>query len=143
MPTAAGMVRVRGADITDEAFVRCRTYNHAWDEFTPIGLERPLYGWRLSLRCVRCATERHDTVDFHGGVMSRRYLWPDGYLTGRGEDKPTRTEFREELFTRLRGQLEASESVGGEVPNNVTVITTKKTAKTTASATKKTTRKRA
>jgi hypothetical protein len=142
---SSAAVRVRGADITDDAFVRCRTYNHAWDEFAPLDLQPPWYGWRLSLRCIRCATERHDNYDFKGQIMGRRYLYPDGYQT-KGDDRPTKQEFREELFVRLRKQLEQHHAVGGEIPDLVEmpdVTSIKSARKATATTTKKTTRKRA
>ena len=99
---------------TEYDFVRCRTYNHAWDEFFPIDMERPWYGWRLSLRCVRCHTERHDIYDYNQQLSQRRYIYPDGYQTPKGEEKPDRAVFREELFSRLREKLEESHSIGEE-----------------------------
>jgi hypothetical protein len=127
MPSRAG---VRGGDVQIEVFVRCRTYNHAWDEFNPIDLESPSYGWRLSLRCIRCSTERHDTIAFGTGQMlSRRYIYPDGYQTPKGEEKPTKEVFREELFTRLRTQLEQAHGLGQDAP--VIPITRKRTSKST------------
>jgi hypothetical protein len=115
-----------------DAFLRCRTYSHSWDEFFPIDLAAPWYGWRLSLRCTRCATERHDNYDFKGRVMSRRYLYPEGYRT-TGEDRPTKEIFREELFTKLRKQLEAHAAVGGSEAEVVSITkATKRTRKTAA-----------
>lgn len=107
-----------GLDIADEAaaFLRCRTYNHAWDEFAPIDLEQPLYGWRLSLRCTRCMTERHDTYDFKGRLMGRRYRYAPGYQTPRGDVKPSKEVFREALFQKMRAKLEEINSVGAEPP---------------------------
>ena len=73
-----------------DVFLRCRTYSHAWDEFTPIDMESPSYGWRLSLRCVRCGTERHDTIAYGTGqVNGRQYIYVEGYQY-IGEDKPTK-----------------------------------------------------
>jgi hypothetical protein len=96
--------------IADEAqaYLRCRTYGHAWDEFAPIDLNPPAYGWRLCLRCTRCMTERYDNVDFKGRVMSRRYVYPERYA----QKGVTRVEFRESLFQALRAKLEASKSIG-------------------------------
>jgi hypothetical protein len=105
-------VRVRGADVEDNAFVRCRSYGHAWDEYYPIDMAAPSFGWRLSLRCMRCATERHDNYDFKGRVMNRRYIYPEGYQTPKGEEKPSKEFFREELFTRLRKQLSEHSALG-------------------------------
>jgi hypothetical protein len=96
----------------DDTYVRCRSYGHAWDEFAPIDLHAPLYGWRLSLRCLRCQTERHDNLDFKGRVMSRRYLYADGYQQ-KGVPKVI---FREALFSKLRAKLEKANQIGGEIP---------------------------
>jgi|SRR5215467_4339190 len=100
----------------DDAYVRCRSYGHAWDEFVPIDLDPPVYGWRLSLRCIRCTMERHDNLAFSGALMARRYIPPTGYSSGRGEEKPTRTEFRQALFDKLRAKLEKSNSIGEQEP---------------------------
>jgi hypothetical protein len=90
-----------GEDITP-AVIRCRTYGHAWDEFSPIDLGPPEFGWRLSLRCTRCLTERHDTIDLNGGVAVRRYIHPEGYSDVLGEEKMTRAEYRQALYSRFR-----------------------------------------
>jgi hypothetical protein len=97
----------------DKAYIRCRSYGHAWDEFSPIDLDPPVYGWRLSLRCVRCTMERHDNLDFKGMLMGRRYIPPDGY---RIKNAPERFEFRAELFAQLRAKLEKSHQVGLDTP---------------------------
>lgn len=97
----------------DEAFLRCRTYSHAWDDFAPVDFYPPTYGWRLSLRCMRCTTERHDIVAYRSGkVMSRRYIYPDGYAQ-KGVPKVV---FREALFSKLRGKLEKANGLGEEEP---------------------------
>jgi hypothetical protein len=121
--------RTRRGNITQDAFVRCRTYNHAWDEFFPIDLEAPWYGWRLSLRCVRCGTERHDNIAFGTGeMMGRRYIYPEDYQL-HGEDKKDRTVFREELFESLRAQLETHNGLGG---NSKKITPIKKASKKSA-----------
>lgn len=91
-----------------EEFLRCRTYSHAWDQFYPDDLYPPVYGWRLSLRCTRCTTERHDLIDFKGRVMGRRYIYPPGYMQ-KGTPK---VMFREALFTKLKAKLEAANAIG-------------------------------
>ena len=103
----------RIATSLDDAFIKCRNYLHAWDEFYPIDLDPPMYGYRLSLRCIRCGTERHDNIDFKGRVMGRRYLYPEGYQQ-RGVPK---VEFREALFNRLRAKLEEANQVGTTPPD--------------------------
>lgn len=77
--------------------VRCRTYGHAWEEvdvpFTvPIGSQR-VWQYRLSLRCIRCTTVRHDVIDAYGDVAGRWYDYPEGYGWAI-DDLPTRSEFR-------------------------------------------------
>lgn len=100
-------------DRVDPNVVRCHSYGHSWDEFVPVDLYPPTYGWRLSLRCLRCTTERHDTIAFNTGkVMGRRYIYPDGY-SQKGVPK---TVFREALFSRLRAKLEKANQIGEEVP---------------------------
>jgi hypothetical protein len=71
-----------------------------------------VYGWRLSLRCTRCTTERHDNYDFKGKLMGRRYIYPDGYQQ-KGVPKVV---FREALFSKLRAKLERANQIGGQVP---------------------------
>jgi hypothetical protein len=56
--------------------------------------------------------------------MGRRYLYPEGYQT-KGEDRPTKQMFREELFVRLREELDLHHAVAAG--SNVTPI--KKTAR--------------
>jgi hypothetical protein len=85
----------------DAAMVRCRTYGHGWDEWTPVGMRKPPWGFRLSLRCVRCGTERHDIIDANGDVSSRKYYYPDGYKMTRDE-RPTRPQFRLLLLKEQR-----------------------------------------
>lgn len=96
----------------DDTFVKCRSYGHGWDEFAPVDMDRPVYGWRLSLRCVRCATERHDNIDFKGQVMGRYYRYPDGYQQ-KGVPKVV---FREALFSKLRARLEKANQIGEDIP---------------------------
>jgi hypothetical protein len=98
----------------DEAMLRCRTYGHAWDEFYPDNLGVPMFGWRLSLRCVRCTAERHDTIDHIGQVGARRYIYPEDYQLGRDE-LPTRTELRTLLFAKVKAKLSAAEAINDEI----------------------------
>jgi hypothetical protein len=98
----------------DQAMLRCRTYGHAWDEFYPDNLGVPLYGWRLSLRCVRCTAERHDLIDHIGQVGQRRYIYPDDYSLGRDET-PTREEMRLSLFQSVRDKLAKAQAINDEI----------------------------
>lgn len=83
------------------SMMRCRTYGHAWDEFTPIDLP-PKAGWQLSLRCIRCTTERHDVIDLVGNLSERRYVYPDGYRDATADHRLSRQEYRQALYERIR-----------------------------------------
>lgn len=71
--------------------LRCRTFGHAWEEFVPVGMRRPSFGWRFSLLCTSCSTERHELVDTHGGIAQREYRYPEGYGL---DHRPDRAEAR-------------------------------------------------
>ena len=109
--------RRKGGEHADD-FLACRTYSHAWDRFSPIGMDAPHYGWRLSLRCLRCTSERHDVISYRTGVVeTRRYIYAEGYeMQGVGEDKPTKEQFREELFVMLRGELKRTHALASDEP---------------------------
>jgi hypothetical protein len=137
------MPRRRTSDT--DAYLRCRTYGHAWDEFAPIEMESPWYGWRLSLRCIRCSTERHDNIAYTTGfVMGRHYIYPDDYqMVGLKDERPGKEVFREELFTKLRAQLVSSNALGAtdeeewvETEEGATITPIKKATKKTAVAKK-------
>jgi hypothetical protein len=56
-------------------------------------------------RCVRCTTERHDehnpvTLE----IVTRKYVWPDGYRTPRGEEAPSKLAWKGTYF-RLIGAI--------------------------------------
>lgn len=86
-------------DLNDE-FVKCRSWGHEWDSFTPLG-RRASWGWLLSLRCARCSCERHDTIDATGAVSAREYVYPEGYSLVK-DDRPSSEELRLEVLRRLR-----------------------------------------
>jgi hypothetical protein len=111
----------------DPTYLKCRSYGHAWDEFNPIDLDAPVYGWRLSLRCLRCHTERHDNLDYKGMLMARRYIYADGYSIKHAPERPV---FREALFVSLRAKLEKTHQVGSDLP--VPAKKTRKKASTQA-----------
>jgi hypothetical protein len=88
-------------------YLKCRSWRHAWDDFNP-KWDPPVYGYRESLRCTRCGTERHYVFDFHHRLISKRYIYPDGYK----QKGVPQVVFREALFDKLRAKLEASNAMG-------------------------------
>ncbi len=108
MPVAK---RVRGSDPTPaDQMLRCRVVGHQWDDFYPTNLSPPAFGWRLSLRCARCTTERHDLISFReGDVLAREYRYVDGYQQRRDE-RLDRPELRMALYERIRTKLAPSAS---------------------------------
>lgn len=85
-----------------DAYLQCRTWGHGWSETVRSDLQKPDYGWRLTLRCERCTCERHDIIDPVSGDLipnGRRYFHPDGYEL---DEKFSRSEFRQEWARRNR-----------------------------------------
>lgn len=83
----------------DFKMVMCKTIGHAWDEFTPL-MKRSQMGYRLSLLCVRCTTERHDIVSIvDGRLIQREYRYVEGYKLAY---KYSRDEFRKVLVEQMR-----------------------------------------
>lgn len=97
------------AEISSD-MLRCRIYGHAWDEFYPDDLGIPMWGWRLSLRCTRCATERHDIIDRYGRLGQRRYLYPDGYRIA-ADETPSRDELRQTMLEDVRAKLKRAKAI--------------------------------
>lgn len=94
----------RFTKVRDE-FIKCRSWGHEWDTFMPLR-RRAAWGVLLSLRCSRCATERHDTIDRNGEISAREYKYPDGYkLAGTHQgNRATAGELRLEVISRLNGR---------------------------------------
>lgn len=93
----------------EEDYERCKTLGHVWEDFNPIDLGPAMYGKRMSLRCVRCTTERHDTIEASGRVGTRSYRYADGYIIPR-EERLTRAEMRLKLYDRISARYETSKN---------------------------------
>lgn len=63
-------------DMTDEA-LECRDFSHSW---RPFSASRESYGFERTLQCRNCKTERRETLDKRGGLVSRSYAYPEGFL---------------------------------------------------------------
>lgn len=91
--------KAMGIDEMPTEYVQCRTFGHSWDEFIPTNMRKPSFGFRFSLICATCGTERHDLLDTNGAVANRAYKYPDYYQTAFKAD---RSEYRIELSSRKR-----------------------------------------
>jgi hypothetical protein len=76
------------------AFDACKgPLRHAWYEVDS-DWAAPFGGTPFTLRCDRCGTERRDSFDLHGELMTRRYVYPEGYRLAEGETKATMQDLR-------------------------------------------------
>ncbi len=83
----------------------CRLIGHEWDYFTPgVGQRKPApWGRGFSLRCARCAAERHDCFDSLGNLSARSYDYPSGYEVA-ADERPTSEQLRLSIVKELRDQ---------------------------------------
>ena len=80
----------------------CHTLGHAWAVTSTL---HQLDTIQLELVCQRCATTRTDRFSPASGHLYRRgYKYPTGYLLAKGEERPTRDEFRLRLIAALRSR---------------------------------------
>lgn len=87
------------AEAAREQFIECRTIGHAWDRYVDTDMRAPQYGHRLSLRCTRCPTRRHDLVHrITGKVIERVYDYPDDYALA---EKMNRAQWRRRYVQRI------------------------------------------
>lgn len=73
-------------------YIRCRTLGHSWFDYDSNWT--PQFGTPLTLRCERCGSERRDTVNTWGTLLSRHYTKPENYDRKKGEPSLTRDDFR-------------------------------------------------
>lgn len=66
-----------------DAFIQCRDFGHLWRPFTA-SYDSQEKGYRRTIRCTRCRTERSQVLDLDGSVRSGHYSHPDGYLKPAG-----------------------------------------------------------
>jgi len=67
------------ADELSEAFLFCREMSHTWQPHT--ASRYPDGGFRRTLLCPRCTTQRVQSLDRFGMIVSSHYDYPDGYLS--------------------------------------------------------------
>lgn len=81
-PTRKAIVSYNSLEQYPLNYLFCRTFGHRWEEFVPVGMRKPITGFRLSLLCTSCGMERHDGIDALGLVGTRQYKQPIGYYLG-------------------------------------------------------------
>ena len=82
--------RIRAVNTVDSLpveFLRCRAFGHAWEEFVPVGMRKPEFGFRFSLLCTSCESERHDLIDVAGNVAAREYRYMPDYALDVATDR--------------------------------------------------------
>lgn len=65
-------------------YVQCRTFGHTW-HVGPLEHESGVF-YAMVLVCSVCHTRRLDTINLRtGGIVARRYEYPDDYRSAPGE----------------------------------------------------------
>lgn len=82
-----------------QSYLECAAWGHQWETFQPLQ-RRPQWGTLVSLRCVRCSSERYDTIDSTGGLSVRSYVKPDDYKPK--EWMADKSDIRKEVLRRMR-----------------------------------------
>lgn len=104
---------------TQRDFDLCKGINHPWDRVDAPELGPPVMGWRLSLRCLRCRSERHDLISpVSGEIMQRRYIYTPGYLGPKGSGRPIRADLRQAMFERWKEELQRTEQLANVMASN-------------------------
>lgn len=87
-----------------DEYIECRLFGHAWDKIPTNRKSLPGEA-RITLRCTRCTTLRHDVVSaFAGVLLSRSYDKPHNYRRAKTSFADLRKEFV--TPTRKRGGSE-------------------------------------
>lgn len=88
------------ARLSPLGYSKCRSFGHAWDEVESD--TKPLHGFYLRMRCMRCPTEKHAVVNVFGELESKwAYDYPEDYAD---QDGWTRSQWRLQYiaFYRLK-----------------------------------------
>jgi hypothetical protein len=90
-----------------QRFLECKSWGHTWKHVHDFHILRNTGGdiiqFTRQLSCSHCTTGRHDTYDRRMSLVSRQYIYPDGYQTS-GETAIyqglARTEFMRRLLVK-------------------------------------------
>jgi hypothetical protein len=87
------------ARLSDKA-LHCRELGHVWRPLAATW-DADARAFDRRLRCSSCRTERVQILSMRGGVLSNRYVYPDGYLAKNVEGMTgSRDLFRLEAVLR-------------------------------------------
>lgn len=83
-------------------YLMCRTLGHSWDVIDATSSGK-FGGNPMWLRCMRCNTERHDSINPNtGDLYTRQYVYQESYRhafdNNFADAAPTRTDFRRMLL---------------------------------------------
>lgn len=92
----------------------CRELGHRWAPRTVQvvwATKKRVGGYERVMRCTSCHTERVQTLDTRGGVVTNAYRYSDGYLANHVERGFTRDTFRLESVNRWLTAHQDAEAV--------------------------------
>lgn len=66
-----------------DAQLLCRDIGHAWKSWRA-WWDAEAHAYQRSLRCIRCKSERQQTLSDSGHSLSAHYVYAEGYLAPKG-----------------------------------------------------------
>jgi len=87
-------------------YLHCRTFGHTW-RLGPGEAQGSLF-YQFILVCAECGTRRIDVINRRTGSLGgyRRYEYPEGYQSARGEGL-ARTTYRIEFIRRVADERDS------------------------------------
>jgi len=87
-----------------QTFVECKSWGHTWKHVHDFHILRDSKGMIMQftrqLVCGHCKSQRHDVYDKRMRLVTRSYLYPDGYQTS-GESAILQGIARAEFMRRM------------------------------------------
>lgn len=100
----------RFAHSLPDKVLHCRELGHNWRPMVA-RFDESSGSFDRRLRCPSCRTVRIQVLSRYGGIVSNRYVYPDGYLAANVSEHPgnNRDVYRLESLTRALASLGAGE----------------------------------
>lgn len=87
-----------------QRYLECKSWGHTWKHVHDFHILRNTVGdivqFTRQLACGHCTTQRHDVYDRRMALVTRSYLYPDGYQTA-GEHAIHQILARTEFMRRM------------------------------------------